>query len=385
MRCFYITIFLLLTLASPGYSETLWEWAKRQVGYGSEPIRKESPKTIQDSGTESGKSNSNGEPSYSDFSKSLCSISVADWINSTQIATSISYSSHSLSYNPTCFSHMNTFQERNVWIVPSYFHSTFKDGKSVDFDLDTVGIHGGAGFTLGSMISMNASGGYYYSRSQFKHKKSADVHGVHLGGGIGVDLPQLELNAMLMGVGSTRSGKMVVRQTHEKKDPKEVNNILVSLNNHSWDVLVKVAGVYHYSIPESIISNSTLHPFLDLDYTANFVSGCKDFNGWHTSYLSSLLGTKLSKVITCNKRYILVPKLSLGWLFRLQANKASIKIKEPIEQRVSHKIRQKNQIALGAEVTCIQTEGVLFSVDYSSHVGANAPLQAAHVRIEWSW
>lgn len=312
--------------------------------------------------------------------ESLGALSLADWINTGQVREFVGKTVHALHEDRLCYSHFNAFEDVNVWVAPLYFHSHFKsdpkEGKEIDFQMNTFGVGSGGSITLPSHFTVGGALGYYHSHLKWwSTEGDANVNGVYFGPYGAFWLPRGYISASAFGVGNFYSGSMELFHT----------------NTHSWDLVFRFSGGYDYELPDAFIPDSSLHPFFSVDYTRVFLSGFTSkkvkVDGWSAGFLMSHVGGKLSKTIVCTPRFLLVPKLSMGWVCRTPVGKEEIQVKGLCNQNGKRGIqgKAKNQFALGVELVGMEAEGLLLSIGYGAYVGAGASLQSAQASVEWSW
>jgi hypothetical protein len=108
------------------------------------------------------------------------------------------------------------------------------------------------------------------------------------------------------------------------------------------------------------------------------------FNG---SFLNSKIGLKATREYFYDSIGYLIPSLSAGLInFTPLSNKGyQYKIGECDKFVETLKIGSWNQSYFGAGFAIVHKRGVLISLDYELIVGADSPLHAGNLRVEWSW
>ncbi|HUD02192.1 MAG TPA: autotransporter outer membrane beta-barrel domain-containing protein, partial [Rhabdochlamydiaceae bacterium] len=160
----------------------------------------------------------------------------------------------------------------------------------------------------------------------------------------------------------------------------------------SWDVVARLEGGLAYEAG----SHFFLYPTARVDYLYVLQPETSEklddeiemkIEAFNETFLCSKAGLKVTREFFGETIGYLIPSVSAGWIyFTPQSNKSyqyEMEGCSKFEKEV--KSGSWNQYYLGAGFALVHKKGILVSLDYELTLGADSPLQAGNIRVEWSW
>lgn len=348
----------------------------------------------------------NSNPTY------IGATQVIDWLNTAHFKGFFQPTMTYALVNGDTFNDFDTFNQWNLWIEPFGFYTQFRrDAAPLKFNMYTAGISVGGEYTffdrlvLGLGLAYSHSGVTWqdlHSLSEDKEKESkktsedkrkklhstANLNSIYFGPSLSYVFSHGYLSCTIFGVANFYQ---VDRETNLFPD-KILKPNKSTPEYNSWDIVGRLEGGLSYEVGGDFF----LYPTAKVDYLhvimPDSIEAVDDdtelsIEALNGSFLNSKIGLKATRQFFYDSIGYLIPSLSAGLInfTPLSNNSYHYKIGECDKFEEKLKIGSWNQSYFGAGFAIVHKRGVLVSLDYELTVGADSPLHAANLRVEWSW
>lgn len=315
---------------------------------------------------------------------------ISDWLNSINIGSFYAVGGQFIRNHSDCFVFSDSTNDISVWLDLYGFNADYKSSleqhQKIDLHMTSTGAGIGGQFLVSDEINVGGGIGYFHSNAD-----QSDINGVYFGPAVQYLFSDGWVGLTVFGMGNFYDGKRKVCLPQETKES-------VSYTAQSWDVDVRIETEYMLEPPSDFfITDLTFHPFLRIDYFNVFELSHDDKiddqmtvlnEGRHSSYFYSKLGTRFERVMICNQSGNLNLNIDLGWINMspISGEPVRWKLKGTEKGRsFDSQPESKNQLAVGAGIIGMYTNGLLIGLEYAGAFGADSPMQTGRMRFEWNW
>jgi outer membrane autotransporter protein len=172
-------------------------------------------------------------------------------------------------------------------------------------------------------------------------------------------------------------------------------------SHHGWDIGTRLEGAYDYEWPRYFGKNFFIQPNGDFSYLwvyQNKIDETKSLSKEEElsatvksrsyDFLRYRLGVTFKKEFHHTEKGILIPSLSMAWVFMQPLSGSDIKFAcgESDEKTIKHKkYPSSNQLYLAAKVAAINKHGLLFSLGADAYFANIYSVYGGTLRFEWNW
>ncbi len=323
---------------------------------------------------------------------------IVDWLNVSNLPSFFNPTVRSLLKREQCYNAIDSLGKYSLGVQPYGLYSNFKlEGD--EFKLATFGLTVDGAVTFDERWVVGGGLGYWHSNlhldwGQIGKKKIThdnSVNSIYVGPFGGYVFDQAYIGLTLLGV----------------YNMYDVHSLFIDGKNgsqHGWDVGARLEGAYDYEWSRYFGQNFFIQPNADIDYLfvfQNKIDETKNLSddeklsasvGDRTyNFLRYRLGVTFRKEFHHPNKGILIPSLSVAWVFMQPLSTSKIKYicsesEKPEEKSAKlKKYPSSNQLYLGAKIVAINTGAFLLSLGADVYIANLYPVYAGNLRFEWNW
>jgi outer membrane autotransporter protein len=286
------------------------------------------------------------------------------------------------------YNEIDSLGKYNLGVEPYGFYSHYKlEGE--DFKLATFGLTMDGAVTFDERWVVGGGLGYLHSNLDWgKIAQGNHVNTIYGGPFGGYVFDQAYIGLTLLGAYNMYSA----------------NSLFLDGRNRShqgWDIGLKLEGGYDYEWSRYFGKSFFIQPNGEFSYLYvdqnkieetktlsddEDLSASVDSRSYH--FLRYRLGVTFRKEFHKADRGILVPSLSIAWIYMQPLSASEIKYTcgDSDEKTTEHKKYPcANQLYLGAKITAINTGAFLASLGADVYIANLYPVYAGKLRFEWNW
>ncbi|HNA62168.1 MAG TPA: autotransporter outer membrane beta-barrel domain-containing protein [Rhabdochlamydiaceae bacterium] len=318
---------------------------------------------------------------------------VVDWLNSVQIGSFYQSTIHALISEENYFNSIDSLNQFNLSVEPYGFDSSF-EWMDENFQLRTVGVAGGANFTLKDRWVLGLGGGYFHSKFKWGSQDETKINSLYFGPQVTYLLNQGYLQLMVAGIYNMYE----IDSEWMKGLPTE------SHENTNWDLLSRISGGLNIHVPFFGGATFFLQPntqisyvgVLPHDYQEKGVETLKIFvKQGYFDFLRSRLALQFWKEFYKKDLGFLIPSFSVGWQYMqpLSQGEVTLKCKEESDAGVASleensaysRYPKSSQLYIEGKLTAIHKRGFLLALNFEASIAEFYPVYLATARFEIDW
>jgi len=313
---------------------------------------------------------------------------VIDWLNTAHFNGFFRPTMKNTLVNRNVSNEFDSFDQWGLWIEPFGFYTKFRrEDEALKFDLYTVGCSVGGEYTFFERLVLGLGFAYTHSGVEWEQKSdNATINSLYFGPSLSYVFSKGFLSCTIFGIANYYHVNREIAIFDEVKPTRTAIDYL------SWDIVARLEGGLSYPFGNQFYINPTARiDYLNvleqessepLDDDTEIKTG--PLNG---SFMSSKVGLKFTREFFSSTIGFLIPSLSGGCFFFTPLANGSYKYQ--VEGCKLFTKKQKvggwTQYYLGAGFALVHKKGVLISLDYEMMLGADSPVYAGDIRVEWSW
>jgi hypothetical protein len=313
---------------------------------------------------------------------------IVDWLNASSLPSFFEPTVRSLLKREEYYNGFDSLGRYSLGVRPYGFYSNFKLHEDT-FKLATFGVTVDGAVTVYDRWVIGGGLGYWHSNLDWGKKSDRNSVNTIYGGPFGGYLfDQAYIGLTLLGIYNMYKVNSLFIKGHDK-------------SHEGWDIGARLEGAYEYEWTRYFGNNFFIQPNGDLSYlwvsqrkmdeTTKLPSG-KEFAvsvGSRTyNFMRYRLGVTFKKEFYQVERGILIPSLSIAWVFMQPLSSSHVKLTcgDSSPSTVKHKkYPSSNQLYLGAKVVAINTRAFLISLGADIFIAKLYPIYAGNLRFEWNW
>jgi outer membrane autotransporter protein len=324
----------------------------------------------------------------STLEKHVNPLPIVDWLNVSNLPSFFNPTARSLLKREEYYNAIDSLGLYHLGVQPYGLYSNFKLEDDA-FKLATFGLTVDGAVTFDERWVVGGGLGYWHSNLDWgklaDHNSVNSIYGGPFGGYV---FDHAYIGLTLLGVYNMYN----------------VNSLFIDGKNRShqgWDVGARLEGAYDYEWPRYFGENFFIQPNGDISYLFVFqnkidetkslsdeeeLSASVDSRSYN--FLRYRLGVTFKKEFHKAEKGILIPSLSLAWIFMQPLSASEIKYTcgESDEKTTEHKkYPSSNQLYLGAKIVAINTQAFLVSLGADVYIAKLYPVYAGNLRFEWNW
>jgi hypothetical protein len=313
---------------------------------------------------------------------------IVDWLNVSNLPSFFNPTVRSLLKREEYYNVIDSLGKYNLGVQPYGLYSNFKLEDDA-FKLATFGVTVDGAVTFDERWVVGGGLGYWHSNLDWgksaHHNSVNSIYGGPFGGYV---FDQAYIGLTLLGVYNMYN----------------VNSLFIdgkSRSHQGWDVGARLEGAYDYEWPRYFGQNFFIQPNADISYLfvfQNKIDETKSLSDEEElfasvdnrsyNFLRYRLGVTFKKEFHKAEKGILIPSLSIAWIFMQPLSASEIKYTcgESDEKTTEHKkYPSSNQLYLGAKIVAINTRAFLVSLGADVYIAHLYPVYAGNLRFEWNW
>jgi outer membrane autotransporter protein len=313
---------------------------------------------------------------------------IVDWLNVSSLPSFFEPTVRSLLKREDYYNAIDALGKYSLGVRPYGFYSSFKLEKDT-FKLATFGLTVDGAVTLDERWVVGGGLGYWHSNFDWgkkAHRNSVNsIYGGPFGGYV---FDQAYIGLTLLGVYNIYN----------------VNSLFIDGDNRrheGWDIGARLEGGYDYEWPKYFGKNFFIQPNADFSYLwvyQNKIDETKELSDEEEfsasvgsrsyDFLRYRLGVTFKKEFHHCEKGILIPSLSMAWIFMqpLSASDIQLTCGDSDKKTIKHKkYPSSNQLYLGAKIIAINTRALMLSLGADVYIANLYPIYAGNLRFEWNW
>ncbi len=394
-RTFFSQIFRIFSLVLTGSffltSLTLFAFGDEVPDYAEGPLKRRLPYLPESIGILSDEAVDPVAMACSGITTVLEShnpLPIVDWLNVSNLPSFFNPTVRSLLKREEYYNVIDSLGKYNLGVQPYGLYSNFKLEDDA-FKLATFGVTVDGAVTFDERWVVGGGLGYWHSNLDWgksaHHNSVNSIYGGPFGGYV---FDQAYIGLTLLGVYNMYN----------------VNSLFIdgkSRSHQGWDVGASLEGAYDYEWPRYFGQNFFIQPNADISYLfvfQNKIDETKSLSDEEElfasvdnrsyNFLRYRLGVTFKKEFHKAEKGILIPSLSIAWIFMQPLSASEIKYTcgESDEKTIEHKkYPSSNQLYLGAKIVAINTGAFLVSLGADVYIANLYPVYAGNLRFEWNW
>lgn len=313
---------------------------------------------------------------------------IVDWLNCLNFPSFFQPDLKNALINREHFNAFNSLDQIEAWIEPYGYYTSFNRGSdSLDFDLYTVGISLGGGYTLRERFVLGFGLGYSHSEIDWKKNQSTQgsLNTFYFGPTLSYLFPYGYFHAMLLGAANfyhiNRETKLFQEWKKAASDPS------------TWDLDARLEGGlcfpigytwYLYPLAAAdfvnVFSQKTIE---SLDKETNLI-----IKPLHESFLRWKAGLKMSSEVFKEGFGFITPHFAIGLAGYIPLLQSTYSYdldgcSKTFEEEVA--VDHWSQYFFEAGLSLFHERGIFLSLNYQLYTGYNSPIHFGNIRLGWSW
>lgn len=321
---------------------------------------------------------------------------VIDWLNTAHFNGFFQPAMNYALVNREMFNEFDSFNQWGLSGDLFGFYTPFqREDDALKFKMYTVGLGVGGEYEFFDRLVLGLGLAYSHSKVNWqKDQPTVAINSLYFGPSLSYIFSHGYLSCSLLGLANFYKVNREV-ELFEKIKSKSTTEY------QNWNILGRLEGGFSYEVASQFF----LYPTARLDYmTVLMPEITESLEGdeeeeseeeateiktapFHASFLTAKAGLKLTREFFYEGIGYLIPHLSGGWLGFSSVNhpRYVYEIGKCPSFKKEADSGAWNQAYVGAGFTMIHPKGILISLGYELMIGANSPVQAADIRLEFSW